>query len=131
MDSCFDWVDRHSHGRPHEIAVATVDSGFQLTWAELESRVARLAALLAHEFGVGHGDRVALLAESDARYFEIQFACIRLGAIFVPLNVRLTTAELIAVLDDAGARVLLHDPGNAAAAAEICTSLGRVTLQWD
>ncbi|MDT4937564.1 MAG: fatty-acyl-CoA synthase [Pseudonocardiales bacterium] len=128
---CFDWADRHSRGRPDEVAVATFDTGFQLTWAELDDRVARLAHVLRHGFGVGHGDRVALLGESDARYFEIQFACIRIGAIFVPLNIRLSTGELVSTLEDAGARLLVHDATQANAAAEIAARLGVATLRWD
>jgi fatty-acyl-CoA synthase len=127
VSSCFDWPARHSAQRPGDLAVGTADSGFQLTWAELEQRVARLAHLLATDFDVGLGDRVALLAESDARYFEIQFAAIRLGAIFVPLNVRLTDAELAAVLADCTPRVLIHDAGFAATANRVSSR----TLAWD
>jgi fatty-acyl-CoA synthase len=127
MDLGFDWVARHSAARRDDIAVATADTGFQLTWAELEQRVARLAHVLATEFGVGRGDRVALLAESDARYFEIQFACVRLGAAITPLNVRLTAGELRAALDDCEPRILIHDEDNAAAAAAVSDR----TLPWD
>jgi fatty-acyl-CoA synthase len=127
VPTCFDWPARHAAHRPDEIAVATADSGFQLTWAEVEQRVARLAHLLAAEFDVGPGDRVALLAESDARYFELQFAAIRLGAIFVPLNIRLADAELAAVLADCTPRVLIHDPASAATATRVADR----TLAWD
>jgi fatty-acyl-CoA synthase len=127
MDAGFDWVGNHSRRRPNQVAVATVDTGFELTWSELEARVGRLAHLLRADFGVTHGDRVALLAESDARYFEIQFACVRLGATFVPLNVRLTAAELRAVVDDAGTVLLIHDPRSSALAAEVIAR----RLQWD
>lgn len=127
MDSGFDWVGQHSLRRPDQIAVATVDSGFRLTWAELDARVARLAHLLRTGYGVGPGDRVALVGESDARYFEIQFACVRLGAIFVPLNLRLSAAELRAVVADAGARLLVHDAGSTALAGEV----SETTLRWD
>jgi fatty-acyl-CoA synthase len=123
----FDWPARHAAQRPDDIAVATADSGFQLTWAEVEQRVARLAYLLASDFGVGPGDRVALLAESDARYFEVQFAAIRLGAIFVPLNVRLSEVELAAVLADCTPHVLIHDPGFAAIARRVAAR----PLAWD
>jgi fatty-acyl-CoA synthase len=129
--TCFDWPDRHSLSRPDEVAVATLDTGFKLTWSELEARVARLAALLRDRFGVRHGDRVGLLGESDARYFEIQFACVRLGAIFVPLNIRLSAGELVMVLDDAGAVLLVHDATRAELAAEVAGRLDLATVRWD
>jgi fatty-acyl-CoA synthase len=127
QSSGFDWVAQHSRRRPDDIAVVTADTGFVLSWYQLEQRVARLAHLLGAAFGVGPGDRVALLADSDARYFDIQFAAIRLGAIFVPLNVRLTEAELQAVLADCAPRVLIHDPDHTAVAVQVSEH----TLQWD
>jgi fatty-acyl-CoA synthase len=127
----FDWPDRHSRRRPDDVAVATLDTGFQLTWAELELRVARLAAVFRDTFGVQHGDRVALLAESDARYFEVQFACVRLGAIFVPLNIRLSTGELVSTLEDAGAVLLVHDATQAEPAGDVAAQLDIATVRWD
>jgi fatty-acyl-CoA synthase len=126
--SCFDWAGYHSRRRPDTVAVANADSPFALTWAQLEGRVARLAHLLAG-LGVRRGDRVALLAENDARYFEVQFACIRLGAAFVPLNIRLSPAELRAILDDAGPALLIHDSGLAALGGE--EAAGLTLLRWD
>ena len=128
---CFDWPDRHSRGRPDKIAVATVDTGFELTWAQLEDRVARLAHVFRDTFRVRHGDRVGLLGESDARYFEIQFACIRLGAIFVPLNIRLSVDELVSTLADAGAVLLVHDDTQAGIATEIATRVSVSAVRWD
>jgi fatty-acyl-CoA synthase len=130
-ESGYDWPDRHHRGRPDDVAVATLDTGFQLTWAQLEQRVARLAHLLRHAFGVRTGDRVGLLAESDARYFEIQFACVRIGAIFVPLNVRLSVSELVTTLADAGATLLIHDPDRTESAATISAQLDVPSLRWD
>jgi fatty-acyl-CoA synthase len=132
-ESCFDWADRHSSGRRDDVAVANADSPFTLTWAQLEARVARLARLLADVGRVRHGDRIALLAENDARYFEVQFACVRLGAVFVPLNVRLSPAELRATVDDADPVLLIHDSGLAALAASVAGPGGRALplLRWD
>jgi fatty-acyl-CoA synthase len=129
--TCFDWPGRHGRSRGDEIAVATLDTGFTLTWGELEGRVGRLAHLLADRYGVTTGDRVALLAESDARYFEIQFACVRLGAILVPLNVRLSVGELVAVVTDSGARVVIHDEADARAAGELSAATARPAVRWD
>src|SRR5213078_950085 len=59
--------------------------------------------------GIVKGDRVALLAPNCAEYFELQFACGRLGAIMLPLNWRLTVPELTYILGDAGPKLLVHD----------------------
>jgi fatty-acyl-CoA synthase len=129
--SCFDWVAYHSRRRPDQVAVANADSPFALTWAQLEARVSRLAHLLAGIGPVRRGDRVALLAENDLRYFEVQFACIRLGAAFVPLNIRLSPGEIRAMLGDAGPRLLIHDARFAGLAAELSEADRLALLRWD
>jgi fatty-acyl-CoA synthase len=129
--STFDWPATHARRRPDAVAVTTVDTGFELTWLELDTRVGRLAHLLAERFGIQREDRIALIAASDARYFEVQFALFRLGAIFVPLNIRLAAAELAAMADDAGVRLLIHDPANAALSAQVGSLAAAPTLQWD
>ena len=129
--SCFDWVDYHSRRRPDDVAVANADSPLALTWAQLEGRVSRLAHLLAEAGPVRRGDRVALLAENDLRCFEVQFACIRLGAAFVPLNIRLSPGEIRATIDDAWPRLLIHDTRLAGLAAEVSQPTGLALLRWD
>ncbi len=59
----------------------------------------RWHALLVH-LGVQQGDRVGILAQNRYEFIPLFFACIRRGAILVPLNWRLTPVEL--------SRVLLH-----------------------
>ena len=56
-----------------------------------------MAWSLAERYGVGTGDRVAVLSRNDTRVFEVVYACALLGAIAVPLNWRLTSAELTAM----------------------------------
>src|SRR5262249_47592432 len=58
---------------------------------------------------VKRGDRVAVLALNTTDTLEVQFACGRLGAIFVPLNVRLTVPELEYIVGDAAPQVMVHD----------------------
>ena len=59
--------------------------------------------------GISPGDRIVLLAENDLRVFVLQFACMRLGALLVPLNWRLAPSELEALCADADPRVVVHD----------------------
>ena len=54
---------------------------------------------------------MALLAPNCPEYFELQFACGRLGAIMLPLNWRLTVPELEYILGDATPKLLVHDKG--------------------
>jgi fatty-acyl-CoA synthase len=104
-----DWVAYHANRRPDDVALASVDTGLQVTWATLEDRVGRLAHILRHRFRVEKGDRVSCIAENDPRVFELQFACMRLGAMLVPLNWRLAIAELVDICLDCEPKVLVHD----------------------
>jgi fatty-acyl-CoA synthase len=50
-----------------------------------------------------------VLAHNSSDLFEIQFACARLGAVFVPMNWRLTVPELTFIVGDCSPVVLMHD----------------------
>ena len=73
------------------------------TWAELDRRAGELAAGLA-SMGVGHGDRVGILLTNRPEFVEIVVACMKLGAIGVPVNVRFTPPELAYVFANADCR---------------------------
>ncbi|MGD9981826.1 MAG: long-chain fatty acid--CoA ligase [Hyphomonadaceae bacterium] len=84
---------------PHRVAFEDALSGRAITYAELENRCARAAAVLASR-GVTRGDRVAILCRNRIEFFEIMFACAKLGAILAPLNWRAPVTELAAVMAD-------------------------------
>jgi acyl-CoA synthetase (AMP-forming)/AMP-acid ligase II len=95
-----------------------------LTFADVDARAGRLARAFAAA-GVRPGDRVALLARSEPEYLEVQVAAQRAGAILVPLNYRLATSELRAILDDCEPTLMIHGPGHADQAAEL-----RLPVTW-
>jgi acyl-CoA synthetase (AMP-forming)/AMP-acid ligase II len=78
----------------------------QLTYAELNQRVGRLAQSL-QTLGVRPGDRVAIVQRNGPALFETLFACFRAGAAAVPINVRLHPEEVAFICQDCGARVLV------------------------
>ena len=55
------------------------------------------------------GDRVAILSQNCAEFFELEFACAKIGAIELPLNWRLTKPELEYILNDSTPTVLIYD----------------------
>src|ERR1700722_11342482 len=71
---------------------------------EIEDCAKRLAAL-----GVEKGDRVAFLGLNQPMFFFVMFGCARIGAIFVPLNFRLTGPELAFMIQDCAVRALIVD----------------------
>jgi acyl-CoA synthetase (AMP-forming)/AMP-acid ligase II len=87
-------------------AEGLVCEGTRRTFAELNERASRLANAM-RELGVGHGDRVALLALNEPEYFDILFGLGKIGAILVPLNYRLAGPELQFIASDSDAKVLI------------------------
>ncbi len=105
----YDWIAHYARTTPQQLAVVDLHEHRPLTYRAFDERCDRLAGWL-RSAGVGRGDRAAILAQNCSDVFELQFACGRLGAIFVPLNWRLTVPELSFILGDATPRVLIHDP---------------------
>jgi acyl-CoA synthetase (AMP-forming)/AMP-acid ligase II len=65
------------------------------SWADLERRTNRLARVL-RTLGLGHGDRLAVLAPNVGEHLELFFAEAKTGIIGAPMNIRLTVHELAA-----------------------------------
>ena len=89
-----------------------------LTWGAFYDRAVRVANALAAD-GVGPGDRVAFLDRNGIEYFEVFFGCALLGAVSVAVNWRLAPLEMAAIVEDAGAVVLIFGPDYAAAVKEM------------
>ena len=108
---------------PGRIAFEDAITARTLTYAALEDRCARAAAVLAG-LGVGRGDRVAILCRNRIEFFEIMFACAKLGAILTPLNWRSPAAELAGVIDDCAPSLIVYGESD----AELAASIARIPL---
>src|SRR5260370_16458353 len=78
----------------------------RLSYGELTARVEALAGGLHGEFGVGAGDRVAILAPNRMEVPVLALALLRLGAVVVPLNPGSAVEDWTYVLGHSGARGL-------------------------
>ena len=111
---------------PNRVAFEDALSGRTLTYAQLEDRSSRAAAVFA-SFGVAREDRVAILCRNRVEFFEILFACAKLGAILVPLNWRSPAAELSDLIADCAAKLLVFGVED----AETAGALGLTALSLD
>lgn len=119
----FDFIQRRAEIAPERCAVEDLSSGLILNYGELNARTGRTAALLK-TMGVEPGDRLALLCRNRIEFFELLFACARLQALLVPLNWRMPASELRSLVEDCGARLLLHGKEDTACAQSLaCDSL--------
>ena len=103
------WVnqlERHALMQPHATALRFL--GNTVTWADLRRRVAALAGALSRR-GVGFGDRVMILMLNRPEFVESVLAANMIGAIAVPLNFRLTPAEIAFLVEDCEARVMITE----------------------
>ena len=91
-----------------DVTGVVAHDGTEYTYAELDARVGRLANALAGR-GVEQGDGVALLAPNTHYFIETLYATNSLGAVFVPMNYRLTADELGYILEDCAADVVVAD----------------------
>lgn len=108
------WADR----APDRKALSF--EGRSWTYGQLAARIDRLATALAAG-GVGRDDRVGFLGLNHPAFFEAMFAAARLGAIFVPLNFRLTSSELDYIINDADVHTLFADDDHRAVLEQIRT----------
>jgi acyl-CoA synthetase (AMP-forming)/AMP-acid ligase II len=93
-----------------------------VSYGEFVDRCARAAAALV-ACGVAPGDRVAAFLPNVPEMLELHFAVPAAGAVLVPMNVRITAAEVAYILEHSGARVLVVHPTLAATAAEAVAGL--------
>ena len=114
------WISRRARRTPDRVAI--VHEGRASTYLGLHERVSRLAGAL-RGLGVGRGVRIAYLGPNHQAYLETLFAAGTLGAVFVPLNMRLAGPELAHHLTDSGSSVLVYAPAQAAVLASIRTDL--------
>ena len=101
------WLTKREYLTPDKEAV--VDGDRRLTYRRLNRRVNRLARGLA-ALGMRPGDRLGVLSYNRLEFVEAIMAAAKLGLILVPLNWRLTAAELGFILGDSGTETLIYDP---------------------
>jgi long-chain acyl-CoA synthetase len=112
----------------HPAKIAIHCEGRALRYGTLVERMNRLGHAARDAWGIQPGDRVALLAPNCAEYVEIVLGLSDIGAIVATLNSRLSRAELQAILEDCGPRVLLVHPGCEALAADLDPDLRVIRL---
>jgi len=94
--------------RPDKLACVDASSGARWSYRELDARTARIAGFLVARLGDAHGERVAFLGRNCLDEIALFLACQRAGAIFVPLNWRLTGTEIGLLVEDSTPRLLIY-----------------------
>ncbi len=98
------WIDKWASACPEKTAIQF--EGEKISYGTFNQKITDTAAMLDESLDIKKGDRVAFLGQNHPRTLYLLFACARIGAIFVPLNWRLTPAEHIHMLMDCTASAL-------------------------
>ncbi len=104
-------IECFGSGRPADPTATTLletPSGLRITYADADRRSAQLARVLASS-GVGRGDRVALQVEKSPEAVLLYLACVRCGAVLIPMNTASSPDEVAYLLDDAKPTMFLDD----------------------
>jgi fatty-acyl-CoA synthase len=88
--------------------IASITPSARYTYAQLDERVNRLTHALAG-LGIERGERVAILALNTHRYLELYYGVPQLGAVVVPLNFRITPAEVLYIIEHSEAVAVCVD----------------------
>ena len=100
------FLDRSAKVYPNKPAIVYNDTTY--TYSEMDDRVNRLAGAL-RQAGVQKGDRVAFMVPNIPAMLEGHYGPMRLGAILVAINIRLSAREIGYILNHSGAKVLVFD----------------------
>lgn len=103
------------------------DDGRSLTYGDMLARSAQLAHALL-QLDVEPGDRVAVQVEKSPEAVMLYLACLRAGAVFLPLNTAYTLAELEYFFGDAEPRLVVCDPARAVDIGALAEKTGAVTV---
>ncbi len=106
-DIVFDIAAQRAAIAPDRVAMEDLTTGATVTYAQFNDRAARVATLM-QEDGVAPGDRVAVLCRNRIAFFEVLFACAKLGAIMVPFSWRAPAAELDGLVADSAPKLIFH-----------------------
>lgn len=92
---------------PNKIAVVDVDRKEKYTYKEFNERTNRIANAML-ELGLKKGDKVAALFYNSPQMLETFWACNKVGMVWVAVNFRYSSQEIIDVLNDSEAAVLFY-----------------------
>jgi malonyl-CoA/methylmalonyl-CoA synthetase len=121
------WVERAARIYPERLFLRT-EAGQQYDYRSLRAASGRFAAALARQ-GVVAGDRVAVQVDKSAEAVLLYIACLRAGAVFVPINVSNTANEVDYFLRDSQPRLAVFRPEDAAVLEPLALRAGLVHVE--
>ena len=113
--------ERFAHGGDRDFLMSPGRSA--LRYAELDAVTGRMQSRLC-DLGVLPGDRVMVQAGKSAEAVVLYLACLRAGAIYIPLNTAYTAAEIEYFMADAEPRLFVCQPETEPGLAAVAKRVG-------
>lgn len=115
----------HAKEKPEALAFVMADSGFSMTYGELEEKSNQVAHLLRGQ-GLKRGDCIAIFMENNPRYFEIAWGAQRAGLYYTCISSRLTAGEVAYIVNDCGAQAIFTSEEKSKVATELLSEIPNV-----
>ena len=103
-------LSRRAFLTPNRIAVNELHTKKDYSYEQLNNRSNRCANFMKNVLNVSKGDRVSILANNCIAYIDLFYGLCKIGAVFSPLNWRLTANELKYIISDCTPKVLIIGP---------------------
>ena len=129
-DLIFDFATKRAMLSPNKTAFKNYETKKEISFREINERARKIAALM-NGFGINQGDRVAILCRNRVEFFEILFACAKIGAILVPLNWRSPALELEPLMELSEAKLIFYGKEDQETAASFSRHIRKIGLDLD
>ncbi|MGE5399681.1 MAG: acyl-CoA synthetase [Ignavibacteriales bacterium] len=104
-----DWLSKWAYYTPGKLFLREHNRNMEWSFLQFNCCANALANWLTGDLGIKEGERVAVYSKNRAEYVLLLLACIKCGAILVPLNFRLVPRELDTLITDASPRLFIYE----------------------
>lgn len=104
-----DWLNKWATYTPNRMFLREHQRNILWSYYDFNNRTNALAAHLIDQYKIKKGDRIAIYSKNKSEHVILFLACIKIGALLVPLNFRLMPRELDILINDADPKLFFYD----------------------
>jgi len=104
-----DWLAKWAKYTPNRMFLREYQRDMQWSYSDFNNRTNALAEYLVSQYKAKKGDRIAIYSKNKSEHVILFLACIKIGALLVPLNFRLMPRELDILINDAEPKLFFYD----------------------
>ncbi len=104
-----DWLAKWAVYTPGRMFIREHNRNISWTYQDFNKRAESFADFLIENYKIKKGDRIAIYSKNSSEHILLFSACVKTGAILVPLNFRLTPREINTLIADAEPLIFYYD----------------------